>query len=360
MPGRRRLWTYSARPVTLARASSARQRAADLARRHDASAITRSPPAPPVTARAQIDAQAAPACRRPSRAGRLRSAASATARIAGARSSASSMRRAARAPLRRRQPHRLSRSRRRPRCADRRSRRPARQRHRDAERRPIIGRARRAFEIGRAPARLRRHDQLGDQLVVPQHRLEIAGEERLDRDRRARRAAPTMTHRGAERDPAPAADPDAGRHGRGCRRWSRRCAPAHWRASATCRAITGAARAHRRRVLERGQRRHRADRSAPSGSTAMRRKRGSMRAQADEPERPVKPRLHHQHQRGAAGDRPDRRIVAVEQRDRLAQACAARQARTGSLAARAPLFLVIMPPLFQYTRAGHARQSRLG
>ena len=40
-------------------------------------------------------------------------------------------------------------------------------------------------------------------------------------------------------------------------------------------------------------------------------------AQADQPARPEHAGLHHQHQRGAAGDRPHGGIVGVEQRDRL-------------------------------------------
>ena len=42
-------------------------------------------------------------------------------------------------------------------------------------------------------------------------------------------------------------------------------------------------------------------------------------AQADQTPRPVKPGLHHQHQCGAAGDRPHRRIVGVEQPQCLAE-----------------------------------------
>ncbi len=57
------------------------------------------------------------------------------------------------------------------------------ERHRDPECRPVVGRAGRAFEIGGATAALRRHHQLGDQLVAPQHGLVIAGEQILDRDR---------------------------------------------------------------------------------------------------------------------------------------------------------------------------------
>src|SRR5262249_31631659 len=42
-------------------------------------------------------------------------------------------------------------------------------------------------------------------------------------------------------------------------------------------------------------------------------------AQADEPRRLKDARLHHQHERGAAGDGTHRRIVGIEQRDGLGE-----------------------------------------
>ena len=58
--------------------------------------------------------------------------------------------------------------------------------------------------------------------------------------------------------------------------------------------------------------------SAPSSPDSIARQRRDI-AQADQPRRLEHARLHHQHQRGAAGDRTHRGIVGIEQRDRLAQ-----------------------------------------
>ena len=56
-------------------------------------------------------------------------------------------------------------------------------------------------------------------------------------------------------------------------------------------------------------------RLSPRSSECSLRSRAGSRAA-----RPEHAGLHHQHQRGAAGDRPHRRIVGIEQRDRLRRA----------------------------------------
>ena len=104
----------------------------------------------------------------------------------------------------------------------------------------------------------------------------------------------------------PAADRDADRHARDCRRRSRHCARAHWRASSSSGGMTGR-RARSRRVFE----------SAKVVIAPMRRRvrsglrrigrRGQLRRLTRR--RGVEDlRLHHQHQGGAAADRAHGRI----------------------------------------------------
>ena len=85
------------------------------------------------------------------------------------------------------------------------------------------------------------------------------------------------------------------------------------------------ARDHRRgarhlgRALDLRQRRHRADGERAIGPRGDARILRAQLAQADEPRRPEYAGFHHQHQGGAAGDRPHRGIVGIEQRDGFAQ-----------------------------------------
>jgi hypothetical protein len=77
--------------------------------------------------------------------------------------------------------------------------------------------------------------------------------------------------------------------------------------------------AHRRRPLDLGEPHHRADRQPALGGHGDAGERRPERAQAHQALRPVEPRFHHQHQRGAAGDRPHIRVVGIEQRQRLGE-----------------------------------------
>ena len=191
------------------------------------------------------------------------------------------------------------------------------ERDRDPERRPVLGRAGGDLEIGGARLALRWDAQLGDQLVLRQHGLEIAGEQILDRDR-AGAVRPDDRYAGAERD----------QHRR----------QVHVRIAVGEIAPDGRdvahadvgepphrARDHRRgardlgRALDHRQRRHGADDELAAGSDGDPRVLLAELAQADQSGRPEHARLHHQHQRGAAGDRPHRRVVGIEQCDGLAQ-----------------------------------------
>ena len=157
----------------------------------------------------------------------------------------------------------------------------------------------------------------GDQLVLGEHGLEIAGEQVLDRDR-ALALGTGDRHLRAERD----------QHRRQIHvrvAMGEIAADGRDVAHADVGEPPHGAHDHRRvagdlgRALDHRERRHGADREI-----AVRRGRDAREpvaglAQAHEPGRAEHAGLHHQHQRGAAGDRPHRRIVRIEQRDGLGQ-----------------------------------------
>ncbi len=59
--------------------------------------------------------------------------------------------------------------------------------------------------------------------------------------------------------------------------------------------------------------------SSPDGAATILREAVAQFAQGDQPARPEHAGLHHQHQRGAAGDRPHVGVVGIDRRDRLFQ-----------------------------------------
>ena len=131
----------------------------------------------------------------------------------------------------------------------------------DAERRPVVGRPRGAFDVGRAPSALRRHDQLDDQLVAGERGFVIAGEQILDRDRAL--AARARRRRRARR----ARSSIGGRSicGSACARWPPTVATLRTRTFESVRSVRATTRRvahHPARTFEFGERRHRADAQA--------------------------------------------------------------------------------------------------
>ncbi len=190
-------------------------------------------------------------------------------------------------------------------------------RHRHAQRRPVIGRARGAFGIGRAPVSRRRQRHLDDQLAAFERGLVDSGGELLGRDDPlARRAG--GDDRSAERD----------QHRRqiGVRIGMRQMA-AQGRHIAHPHIGQGAQRArdhakaavNLRRAFERRKPHHRADAQAAIGPGLDPRQTLARGAQAHQPLGPEQAGFHQQHQRRAAGQRPDRRIAGIEQGESLAE-----------------------------------------
>ena len=196
---------------------------------------------------------------------------------------------------------------------------------RDAERRPVVGGARRAFQVGCAPRPLPRHDQFGDQLVAAERGLEIARVQpvegyrapavrgdrrnvRAERDQERRQVGVRIGVREVSAHGGDVAHADI-RQGLQCPRDDRRLL------------------ANDRRALERGQRRQRADMQR---TVRAHRNFGIAAldpAQADEACRAEHAHLHHQHHRGAARDGAGR--VGAEQRRRFAQRARLQQFERG-------------------------------
>ena len=298
MPGRRRLCTYSARPVTLARTSRRGMSRptwfiASLPRAFGQRLPHGAPHDRPAAIRA---------CRRPShgrRRGstprrrplrrRARSAASSGAAPCSAFSAAAMRVTFSVAALTTTIGSRIAPS-------------LMRERHRNAERRPIVGGARGDFHVGRLAAVERRHRHGGDQLVLLQHGLVIAGVKLFDRQF-------ALAVRTGDRNPRA----ERGEHRR----------QIHVRIAVRQRAADARDVAHAdirqrpHRALEHRQTRRdigvvldlrsaspwRRCAARRRRSTVMRECSGSMRVQADQPRRLEHAGLHHQHQRGAARDR---------------------------------------------------------
>ncbi len=187
----------------------------------------------------------------------------------------------------------------------------------DAERRPIVGRARRALEIDGAPSLLRRDIRESDELVAGEHGFVVADEETLQIDfpgagatgnrqpgtqrRQHRRQVHVRIAMGEiAADGGDIAHPDVGKAAHGARN-------------------DGSDFRHLGRALDHCERRHGADRDVAVGADRDARERIAELAQADQSRRPEYARLHHQHQRGAAGNRAHGRVVGIEQCDRLVQ-----------------------------------------
>ena len=155
-----------------------------------------------------------------------------------------------------------------------------------------------------------RHVHFGDQFVLLQHRLVVAREQFLDGSLRSPSGPTTI-------NVVPSAISTGGRSMCGSP-WA--SAPPTvatlrtrtfdnvrkvWMMSGAC-FFTSAERSSRR------ERRHRADAKPPGGGGDAGISAFDL-AQADELCRAEHAGLHHQHQCSAAGDRPDRRVVGVEQ-----------------------------------------------
>src|SRR2546422_9826625 len=189
------------------------------------------------------------------------------------------------------------------------------ERNRYSHRGPVVGRARGAFEIGRAPAPERRHFEQRDQLVQAKRRFQVAGAEFLHRNAALARS-PGNRDAGAER----AQHRRQVHVGIGVRKMA-----AHGRHVADPNVGQRAQRArdHRPALSHDFGFLNRAERSRRTNAQLASRPGPDAReaelAQTHQTRRAQHAHLHHQHQGGAARDRPHRRVLRIERRDRLAQ-----------------------------------------
>src|SRR5258708_4314234 len=184
--------------------------------------------------------------------------------------------------------------------------------HGHAECGPVVGGTRGAFQVDGAARAHRRHAQGGDQLVARKRGLEVAGVDSLHR-------SGALAFRPGDGD--------------ACGKRAQERRQVHVRIAVRQVAADGrhvthahvrerAQRAHddgppfeKRRLLQRAQRDHGADLElalCAEGDLVE-----SEPAQVDEARRPQHARLHHQHQRRAARHRSHRAIARVEHRDRF-------------------------------------------